>query len=52
MNSNSHALAAQLRAAGAEPVDLGIAADTADSVREALDRAIVKRWNARPTVMA
>ncbi len=39
MNSNSHALAAQLRAAGAEPVDLGIAADTADSIREALDRA-------------
>lgn len=39
MNSNSHALAAQLRAAGAEPVDLGIAADTAASVREALDRA-------------
>ncbi len=40
MNSNSHALAAQLRAAGAEPVDLGIAADTAAAVREALGRAI------------
>ncbi|MFQ5529471.1 MAG: molybdopterin molybdotransferase MoeA [Gemmatimonadota bacterium] len=39
MNSNSHALAAQLRAAGAEPVDLGIAADTAASVRDALGRA-------------
>jgi molybdopterin molybdotransferase len=39
MNSNSHALAAQLRAAGAEPVDLGIAADTSESVREALERA-------------
>ncbi len=39
MNSNSHALAAQLREAGAEPVDLGIAADTAASVREALGRA-------------
>jgi len=39
MNSNTHALAAQLREAGAEPVDLGIAADTAASVREALERA-------------
>ena len=39
MNSNSHTLAAQLRAAGAEPVDLGIAKDTAESVREALGRA-------------
>jgi molybdopterin molybdotransferase len=38
MNSNSHTLAAQLRAAGALPVDLGIAADTAESVRAALDR--------------
>ncbi|MDH3297182.1 MAG: molybdopterin molybdotransferase MoeA [Gemmatimonadota bacterium] len=39
MNSNSHALAAQLRAAGANPVDLGIAADTAASVRAALETA-------------
>jgi len=38
MNSNSYGLAAQLRAAGAVPVDLGIASDTAASVREALGR--------------
>lgn len=38
MNSNSYGLAAQLRAAGAIPVDLGIASDTAASVREALGR--------------
>ena len=38
MNSNSYALAAQLRAAGAVPVGLGIASDTAASVREALGR--------------
>jgi molybdopterin molybdotransferase len=38
MNSNSYALAAQLRAAGAVPVDLGIASDTAAAVREALGR--------------
>lgn len=39
MNSNTHALAAQLREVGAEPVDLGIAEDTAASVRKALERA-------------
>lgn len=38
MNSNSHALAAQLREAGAEPVDLGIASDDTDAVRTALER--------------
>ena len=38
MNSNSHALAAQLREAGAEPVDLGIASDDTDAVRAALER--------------
>lgn len=38
MNSNSYALAAQLRSAGAVPVDLGIASDTAASVRAALER--------------
>ncbi|MGI9038870.1 MAG: molybdopterin molybdotransferase MoeA [Gemmatimonadota bacterium] len=38
MNSNSHALAAQVRAAGALPIDLGIASDTAESVRAGLDR--------------
>lgn len=38
MNSNSYALAAQLRRAGAVPVDLGIAADTTESVRAALRR--------------
>lgn len=38
MNSNSHALAALLRRAGAIPVDLGIAADDAADVREALGR--------------
>jgi molybdopterin molybdotransferase len=36
MNSNSHALAAQLRRAGAVPVDLGIARDDPASVREKL----------------
>ena len=40
MNSNSYALAAQLRRAGALPVDLGIAADTAAAVRGALERAL------------
>ncbi len=39
MNSNSHALAAQLREAGAVPVDLGIAEDTVEAVRAALGRA-------------
>jgi len=39
MNSNSHALAAQLREAGAVPVDLGIAGDTVAAVRAALGRA-------------
>jgi len=34
MNSNSYALAAQLRAVGAIPVDLGIARDDPDSLRE------------------
>ncbi len=38
MNSNSYALSAQLRSAGAVPVDLGIASDTAASVRATLER--------------
>ena len=38
MNSNSYAIGAQLRRCGAIPVDLGIAADTAASVRAALER--------------
>jgi molybdopterin molybdotransferase len=38
MNSTRYGLAAQLRAAGAVPVDLGIASDTTASVREALAR--------------
>lgn len=39
MNSNGHALAAQLVTAGAEPVPLGIARDDADDVRRCLERA-------------
>jgi molybdopterin molybdotransferase len=39
MNSNSHALAAQLRSIGAEPVLLGIARDSTASVRERLAAA-------------
>jgi molybdopterin molybdotransferase len=39
MNSNGHALAAQLVTAGAEPVMLGIARDDADDVRRRLERA-------------
>lgn len=39
MNSNGHALAAQLLTAGAEPVPLGIARDDADDVRRCLERA-------------
>ena len=39
MNSNTHALAAQLRDAGAEPVDLGIASDSTEAVCDALNRA-------------
>jgi molybdopterin molybdotransferase len=39
VNSNSHALAAQLRDAGAEPLPLGIARDDPDDVRERLGRA-------------
>jgi molybdopterin molybdotransferase len=38
MNSNSHALAAQLREVGAKPVDLGIASDDTEAVRAALER--------------
>ncbi len=38
MNSNSYALAAQLRSAGAEPVSLGIALDNPESVRRKLER--------------
>lgn len=38
-SSNSVTLAAMVRLAGAEPVNLGIAADTPESVREHLDRA-------------
>lgn len=41
VNSNSHALAAQLREAGAEPVPLGIARDDPADVRERLGRASV-----------
>jgi len=40
MNSNGHALAAQLVTAGAEPVALGIARDDADDVRRCLERAV------------
>lgn len=39
MNSNGHALAAQLISAGAVPVPLGIARDDADDVRRCLDGA-------------
>jgi molybdopterin molybdotransferase len=39
MNSNGHALAAQLRTAGAEPVHLGIARDDALDVRRRLEGA-------------
>ena len=39
MNSNGHALAAQLRTAGAEPVPLGIARDEAGDVRRRLEAA-------------
>jgi len=39
MNSNSHALAAQLREAGSIPVPLGIARDSVASVRERLAEA-------------
>ena len=39
MNSNGHALAAQLVTAGAEPVPLGIARDDVDDVRRCLERA-------------
>ncbi len=39
MNSNGHALAAQLVTAGAEPVPLGIARDDANDVRRCLERA-------------
>ena len=39
MNSNGHALAAQLLTAGAEPVALGIARDDEDDVRRCLERA-------------
>lgn len=39
MNSNSHALAAQLRSIGAEPVLLGIAEDSRASVRQRLEDA-------------
>lgn len=38
MNSNSYGLAAELRRTGAIPIDLGIAADSAASVRAALER--------------
>jgi len=38
MNSNSYGLAAELRRTGATPIDLGIAADSAASVRAALER--------------
>ncbi len=38
-SSNTHALLALVRTAGGEPVSLGIAADTAASVRDHLERA-------------
>ena len=38
-SSNTHALLALVRHAGGEPVSLGIAADTADSMRAHLERA-------------
>ena len=40
MNSNGHALRAQLLSAGADPVDLGIASDDPASLRERLDGAV------------
>ncbi len=39
-SSNSHTLAALVRQAGGEPVDLGIAVDTAESVRRHLESAL------------
>ena len=39
VNSNSYALAAAVRATGAEPVLLGIAADTRESLRRHLEKA-------------
>ena len=39
VNANAHALAALVRAAGGEPVDLGIAPDTAEGVRARLRAA-------------
>ncbi|MHB1327755.1 MAG: molybdopterin molybdotransferase MoeA, partial [Gemmatimonadales bacterium] len=38
-SSNSYTLAALIREAGGEPVDLGLAADTPESIRAQLDRA-------------
>lgn len=38
-SSNTHALLALVRTAGGEPVSLGIASDTAESVRDHLDRS-------------
>lgn len=39
-SSNSHTLSALIRQAGGEPVDLGIAADTEESVRRHLESAL------------
>jgi molybdopterin molybdotransferase len=40
VNSNSYALAASVRAVGAEPVMLGIASDSKNSLREHLERGL------------
>src|SRR5690606_28456227 len=39
-NSNAHALAAQVREAGGEPIDLGIAGDREAELRAALQRGL------------
>ena len=39
-SSNTHTLVALVRRAGGEPVNLGIARDTPESLREHLDRAL------------
>lgn len=40
VSTNSHTLAALIRVSGAEPVDLGIAADTRSSLRKKLESAV------------
>jgi len=39
-NSNAHAVAALIREAGAEPVDLGIVVDTVEALRETIERGL------------